>query len=151
MPVWTIGKHLRTDKLTPQNRPFGRTRRAKPSAFTRIRQQIFVLTGRTADACKPVFQDSAIQIFSHHTGNDRAPLAVVFFKAQIVFTDKPLEMMKQHGIIRSFLGAPLPINLFLFLGTLPPHEQQQVSRIAPRIEKLSLASREEADSRASNR
>ena len=133
--MWTIGKNLRTDKLTPQNRSFGRTRRAKPSAFAGKRQQILILTGSTADACKPVFQDSAIEIFSDHTGNDWAPLAVVFFKAEIVFTDKTFEMMKQHGIIRSFLGVPLPINLFLFLGTLPPHERQQVSRIAPRMEK----------------
>jgi hypothetical protein len=70
--------------------------RAKTSSFARKRQQKFVLTIRTPDACKAILQDSTIQIFFNDTGNDGPPGSAVFFKAQIVFAYKTVEMMKQY-------------------------------------------------------
>ena len=96
MPVRTIGKHFGADKLTPEQRAFGRARGAKTSAFARKRQQKLVLTIRTPDASKAVLEHSTIQIFFDDTGNDGAPFAEMFFKTQIVFAHKTVEMMKQH-------------------------------------------------------
>src|SRR3990172_11041526 len=144
MPVGTIGKDFTAHKFAPQYRPFGRARGAKPSALTRKRQQELVLTIWTPNARKAILENSTIQIFFNDTGNDGPPGSAVFFKAQIVFAHKTVEMMKQHGVKRSFFGVSLPINFLLLLSALLWHERQEVSRIAPSMQRESLPSRKGA-------
>jgi len=121
--VHSIGEDLAAHKLTPQHGPPGRARGIKTSAFARKRQHKFVLAIRTSDACEAALQEATIQIFFQDTGNDGPPGSAVFFKAQIVFAHKTVEMMKQHGVKRSFFGVSLPINFFLFLGALLTHKR----------------------------
>ena len=93
-------------------------------------------------AGKTILEDAAIEVLLHHAGDDRTPLAVMFFKAMIVLAYEAIEMVKQHRIERGLFRVPLPIDLLLFLGTLlPSHRRQAVSKIAPPIEPRPSTSR----------
>lgn len=131
MPVRTIRQYVVCNELTPHERTFGRARWAEAPSLTGKGQKILILAGRTAHSGKSVFEQTTIQVFLHHTGDHRTPLAIMFFKPQVVLTDKTIKMTKQHRIERSLLGAPLSINLLLFLSALLPHERKAASRIAP--------------------
>src|SRR3989304_7902113 len=142
--VHSIGEDLAAHKLTPQHGPPGRARGIKTSAFARKRQHKFVLAIRTSDACEAALQEATIQIFFQDTGNDGPPGSAVFFKAQIVFAHKTVEMMKQYRVKRSFFGVSLPIDFLLLLSALLWHERQGFSRITPSMQRESLPSRTEA-------
>jgi len=133
-------KHFLANKLAEQNGTFGTTRRAKPSAFTRKRQQVFILAGRTSDSCKPILEVATIQILFHYTGDQTPPLSVMLFKAKIVLAYKTIEVVKEYRIKGSLLRVSAPVDSLSFVSTMLPHARQVVSKFGlERDESISRA------------
>jgi len=122
-----VCKHFLANKLTKQNGSFGTTGRAKPPAFTRKRQQVLILAGRTSDSCKSILEVATIQILFHYTGDQTPPLAIMLFKAKIVFAYKTIEVAKEYRIEGSLLRVSVPVDSPGFVSTLLPHARDAAS------------------------
>jgi hypothetical protein len=96
VPVRAIFKDFLANKLTPQNRTFGRTGWTKSAAFARKCKKVFFLTRGTPNSGKTILQHPAIQVPGYHRADHGPPFAVVSFKSMIVLTHEPIEMMKEH-------------------------------------------------------
>lgn len=64
----------------------------------------------TADAGKPTHRIAAIEILPNNVLNNRPEITVLLFKTILIFSKKPLEIMKEHTITHSSFRMTLTVN-----------------------------------------
>ena len=130
LTMWDIQEKLLPHPLSPHITAFGMTRRAESASLTGKHQQPLLSAVGTPDAGKPAHRIAAVQILVDNLLDDRPEIPVFLLKTFLIFSKKPLEIMKKHTIEHCMFRMTLTVN--------PCHGRDIDSRIKPAQDLIDI-------------
>jgi len=98
LAVRDIQQKLLPHPLAPFLTAFCMARRAETTSLTGKHEKTLFSTTRTPDAGKPAHRIAAVEILLDNILDDGPEISVLLFKTILVFSKKPLEIMKKHPV-----------------------------------------------------
>jgi len=108
--VRDIEQKLLLHPLAPLLASFGMAGGAESASLAGKHEEALLPTVHTPDASKSTHRIAAIKILLNNILNDGTEIAVLSLKPVFVFSEKLLEVMKDHLIKNSMFRMPLTID-----------------------------------------